>query len=139
MSQSSRYTKPALRAKIVSRVKAGARGGKAGEWSARKAQIVAQEYKKAGGGYRGGKSSAQKSITKWTGEKWTTKDGKPAKRKNKAGQTVMARYLPESAWKSLTPAQRKATDAKKRAASAKGKQFTANTKRAKAAGKRARK
>ena len=33
--------------------KAGTRGGKAGQWSARKAQLLASEYKKAGGGYRG--------------------------------------------------------------------------------------
>ena len=135
----SRYTKPALRAKIVERVKAGSKGGKPGQWSARKAQLVASEYKKAGGGYRGGKSASQSSLKKWTGEKWTTRDGKPAKRKTKSGQTVMARYLPESAWKAMTPAQRKATDAKKRAGSKKGSQFVSNTKKAKAAGKKARK
>ena len=47
------YTKPALRKKIVSQVKAAATHGTgAGEWSARKAQLVAKKYKAAGGGYR---------------------------------------------------------------------------------------
>jgi hypothetical protein len=47
------YTKPSLRKKIVSQVKAEAtQGTKAGQWSARKAQLVAKKYKAAGGGYR---------------------------------------------------------------------------------------
>jgi hypothetical protein len=47
------YTKPSLRKKIVSQVKAAAtHGTKAGQWSARKAQLVAKKYKEKGGGYR---------------------------------------------------------------------------------------
>jgi len=47
------YTKPGLRKRIVSQVKAAATHGTgAGEWSARKAQLVAKKYKEAGGGYR---------------------------------------------------------------------------------------
>jgi len=47
------YTKPGLRKKIVSQVKAAAtHGTAAGQWSARKAQLVAKKYKAAGGGYR---------------------------------------------------------------------------------------
>ena len=47
------YTKPGLRKKIVSQVKAAAtQGTGAGQWSARKAQVVAKRYKAAGGGYR---------------------------------------------------------------------------------------
>ena len=47
------YTKPTLRKKIVAQVKAAAtHGTKAGQWSARKAQLVAKKYKAAGGGYR---------------------------------------------------------------------------------------
>ena len=48
------YTKPELRKKIVSQVKSAAtQGTGAGQWSARKAQLVAKKYKAAGGGYRG--------------------------------------------------------------------------------------
>jgi hypothetical protein len=47
------YTKPSLRKKIVSQVKAAAtHGTNAGQWSARKAQLVAKKYKAAGGGYK---------------------------------------------------------------------------------------
>ena len=51
----SKYTKPGLRESIKKRITAGSKGGKPGQWSARKAQMVASEYKKAGGGYKGGK------------------------------------------------------------------------------------
>jgi hypothetical protein len=46
------YTKPAMRASLFNKIKAGSRGGDPGEWSARKAQLLATEYKKAGGGYK---------------------------------------------------------------------------------------
>ncbi|HCT53766.1 MAG TPA: hypothetical protein DF712_15045 [Balneola sp.] len=46
------YTKPGLRKNIFNRVKAGSKGGKPGQWSARKAQMVAKQYKAKGGGYR---------------------------------------------------------------------------------------
>lgn len=46
------YTKPTLRKQIFERIKAGNKGGSPGQWSARKAQFLAAEYKKAGGGYK---------------------------------------------------------------------------------------
>lgn len=127
------YTDPAKRERIKNRIMAGSKGGKPGQWSARKAQLLALEYKKAGGGYSGAKTVAQSSLTKWTGEKWRTSDGKPAERK---GGTT--RYLPDKAWDKLTPAQKAATNRKKVKASKQGKQFVANTPAAKQAGKRAR-
>lgn len=45
------YTKPTMRKNLVAKYKAGDKGGKPGEWSARKAQMVAKEYKAKGGGY----------------------------------------------------------------------------------------
>lgn len=125
------YTKPELREKIKDRVMAGSDGGKPGQWSARKAQLVAQKYEDAGGGYSGKKTEAQSSLSKWTDEKWTTADGKPAER---SGGTH--RYLPEKAWDKLTPAQKEATNKKKVEASKKGKQFVANTESAKEARKK---
>ena len=47
------YTKPTMRKNIFNRIKAGGKGGAPGQWSARKAQMVAKAYKAAGGGYRG--------------------------------------------------------------------------------------
>lgn len=128
------YTKPELRESIKRRIMAGSKGGKPGQWSARKAQLVAQAYEKAGGGYRGKKSGTQRSLSKWTKEKWTTSDGKPAIRK---GGTT--RYLPKEAWNKLTPAERAATNRKKREGSRSGRQFVANTDAAERAGASARK
>lgn len=45
------YTKPGMRKAIFEKIKAGGKGGDPGEWSARKAQMVAKEYKAKGGGY----------------------------------------------------------------------------------------
>ena len=53
VNEAGNYTKPALRKRIFSRIKAGSKGGASGQWSARKAQMLASAYKKAGGGYRG--------------------------------------------------------------------------------------
>jgi hypothetical protein len=63
------YTNPKLRESIKDRIMASDKGGKPGQWSARKAQLVALEYKKAGGSYTGGKTKKQKSLSKWTGER----------------------------------------------------------------------
>jgi hypothetical protein len=46
------YTKPGLRKSIFERIKAGGKGGNPGQWSARKSQMLAKEYKKSGGGYK---------------------------------------------------------------------------------------
>ena len=52
VNEAGNYTKPSLRKRIFSRIKAGGKGGKPGQWSARKAQMLASAYKKAGGGYK---------------------------------------------------------------------------------------
>ena len=70
----SKYTKPGLRESIKKRITAGSKGGKPGQWSARKAQMVAAEDKKKGGGYKGGEGKKQKSLKKWGKEDWQTKD-----------------------------------------------------------------
>ena len=128
------YTKPEVRERIKNRIMAGDKGGKPGQWSARKAQLLALEYRKAGGGYRGGVRKTQRSLKKWTREKWRTSDGKNAIRK---GGT--RRYLPSSAWQRLTPAQRTATNRKKTIGSRQGNQFVANTESARSASRSARK
>jgi len=117
--------------------KVAAAKAKFGKWSARAAQWATAEYKKAGGGYSGAKKSSN-SLSKWTSQKWRTRDGKKAERTDSKGRKVTARYLPDSAWKSLSKSEAKATDAKKRAGSKKGKGTVANTRKAKGAGRRAR-
>lgn len=132
--KSGQYTKPGVREKIKNRIMAGSKGGKPGQWSARKAQLLAQEYRKAGGGYKGGKTSKQRSLSKWTKEKWTTSNGKPA-----IGPKGTRRYLPRAAWARLTPAQIKANNRKKLQASRSGRQYVGNTDAAMRASRSARK
>tara|TARA_A100000171_G_C2002369_1_gene82437 strand:+ start:194 stop:379 length:186 start_codon:yes stop_codon:yes gene_type:complete len=52
VNQAGNYTKPAMRKRMFQAIKAGSKGGRPGQWSARKAQLLAMRYKKAGGGYR---------------------------------------------------------------------------------------
>jgi hypothetical protein len=63
----------------------------------------------------------QQSLKKWTAQKWRTSDGKPSKGKK--------RYLPDAAWKALTPGEKRATNAAKRKGNRKGKQFVAQPKK----------
>tara|TARA_R100000995_G_scaffold69226_1_gene37817 strand:- start:399 stop:590 length:192 start_codon:yes stop_codon:yes gene_type:complete len=51
VNEAGNYTKPTMRKRQFNRIKAGSKGGKAGQWSARKAQMLAKAYKDAGGGY----------------------------------------------------------------------------------------
>jgi UTP:GlnB (protein PII) uridylyltransferase len=82
--ESGKYTKPGMRERIKDRIMAGSKGGKPGQWSARKAQLLAQDYEKSGGDYRGGKGKSQKSLEKWGKEKWMTKDEYEKRGKAKA-------------------------------------------------------
>lgn len=52
VNKAGNYTKPTMRKRLFQRIKAGGKGGKPGQWSARKAQMLAKAYKAAGGGYR---------------------------------------------------------------------------------------
>ena len=52
VNKAGNYTKPAMRKRQFARIKAGTTGGGAGQWAARKAQMLASAYKKAGGGYK---------------------------------------------------------------------------------------
>jgi len=128
----SPYTNNALRERIKNRIMAGSDGGRPGQWSARKAQLLALRYRAAGGGYKKGKkpTKKQRSLRKWTREKWRTSDGKPALRDGK-----MRRYLPDKVWGKLTPSQRAATNRKKIEGDKRGRQFVPNTEVARKKGK----
>tara|TARA_R100001129_G_scaffold149913_1_gene111896 strand:- start:1174 stop:1410 length:237 start_codon:yes stop_codon:yes gene_type:complete len=67
------------------------------------------------------KAKSQKSLSKWTKQKWRTSDGKPSKGKK--------RYLPDAAWKSLTIAERRATNKAKATGNKKGKQHVKQPKK----------
>ena len=52
VNEAGNYTKPGMRNRLFNKIKAGSKGGNAGQWSARKAQMLAKQYKAAGGGYK---------------------------------------------------------------------------------------
>lgn len=52
VNESGNYTKPTMRKNLFNQIKAGGKGGKPGQWSARKAQMLAKQYKAKGGGYK---------------------------------------------------------------------------------------
>jgi hypothetical protein len=82
---------PLLWKRIVNSVKQSNKGGRSGQWSARKAQLSVKLYKKRGGKYSSKKSSTN-SLVKWTRQNWRTKSGRPSIVGNKhTGE----RYLPE--------------------------------------------
>jgi hypothetical protein len=120
------YTNSSMRERLKNKIMAGSKGGKPGQWSARKAQLLANEYKKAGGGYSGSKTKSQKSLSKWTKEKWGTKSGKPSTQGPKA---TGERYLPKKARQALSSKEYAATSRAKREGMKQGKQFVAQPKK----------
>ena len=117
MSTTAKRTDPKLWETVKAEITAGDKGGEAGEWSARKAQLAVAEYKKRGGGYDG-KKDAHNSLHEWTEEDWDTKSGR------KSGDTH-ERYLPKQAREALSDEEYRRTSAKKRADTKQGKQFSA--------------
>ena len=117
MAASAKKTDSKLWDKVKDKVTSGNKGGAPGQWSARKAQLAVQEYKKAGGGYEGEKT-ADNHLSQWTWEEWGTKSGEAS------GQTG-ERYLPKKAREHLSDSEYQRTTAKKRADTAKGRQYSA--------------
>lgn len=113
------YTKPDLRERLKRKIMAGDKGGRPGQWSARKAQLLAAEYEKAGGGYSGKRTASQRSLSKWAKQDWRTKSGKPSL---ETGE----RYLPAAAITALTSAEYAETSRAKRKATG---QFSRQPKR----------
>jgi hypothetical protein len=120
MSAIAEKADPKLWDKVKAEVTKGDKGGKPGQWSARKAQIASHEYQAAGGTYKGEKT-ADNHLEQWQEEDWGTKSGRKSR---ETGE----RYLPEKAREHLTDAEYKRTTAKKRADSRQGKQFSAQPK-----------
>ncbi|MGY1814021.1 hypothetical protein [Blastococcus sp. SYSU D00820] len=106
------YTEPELRARLKEEIKAGDRGGRPGQWSARKSQLLTTEYEKAGGGYvhEGERTDSQRHLQEWTEQDWHTAEGSTDAR----SADGTSRYLPDAAWQLLSPAEQRATERKKR-------------------------
>jgi hypothetical protein len=134
-SKEEKYTDPELRERIKEEIKESDKGGKKGQWSARKSQLLTQEYEKRGGGYRGEKDESQKNLEKWTGEEWQTQEG-DARARGDDGETK--RYLPKKAWENMSEEEKRATEQKKREGSREGRQHVANTEEARQARKGSR-
>ena len=117
MSTSAKKTDPELWEKVKTDVTQGDKGGRPGQWSARKAQMAVQEYKHEGGGYEG-KKSEDNHLVQWQEEDWGTKSGHPS------GETG-ERYLPKEARDQLTKEEYKRTSDKKRRDTKRGRQYSA--------------
>jgi hypothetical protein len=129
-----KYTDPDLREKIKEEIEASDKGGRPGQWSARKSQLLTQEYEKRGGGYRGDKDESQKDLEKWTDEEWQTQEGEARARDGEE----TARYLPKEAWENMSEEEKRETERKKCEGSKENEQYVANTEEAKKARKESR-
>ena len=118
-----KYTRPELREEIKQELMQSDKGGKPGQWSARKSQLLVQEYERQGGGYEGGKDEAARSLEKWTKEDWQTQDGHA----NARGGKTTKRYLPKQAWELLSEEEKREAEQTKRRGSGKGEQFVEYT------------
>lgn len=122
MARSAERTDPALWDEVKAEVTAGTKGGKAGQWSARKAQLAVAEYKKRGGGYEeSGLAQDETDLHQWTQADWGTASGKES---GISGE----RYLPRDIRMLLTKDDYARTSEKKRKDGAKGRQFSAQPK-----------
>jgi hypothetical protein len=116
MGTTAKKKDPKLWEKVKAEVTKSDKGGNPGQWSARKAQLATQDYKKQGGEYAGPKRS-DNSLEQWTEEDWGTKSGRKS---TETGE----RYLPAKAREHLSDEEYRRTTAKKRADSRKGRQFS---------------
>ncbi len=129
-----KYTHPEMRKEIKKDIQQSDKGGDPGQWSARKSQLLTQEYEKQGGGYKGEQDEDQKNLEQWTEEEWQTQDGEARAR----GEDETARYLPKKAWENMGEEEKRETERKKREGSRQGKQYVENTGEAKQARSQAR-
>jgi hypothetical protein len=119
------YTHPELRERLKEEIKQSDKGGAPGKWSARKSQLLTQEYEKQGGGYEhpDQPTEGQRSLKQWTDEQWQTADGSTEAR----GDGETDRYLPKKAWEQMSDEEKEETRKRKREASKKGQGDVPNT------------
>lgn len=117
MSATAQKSEPKLWEAVKAEVTTGDKGGKPGQWSARKAQMASHEYQKRGGGYLG-ERDPHNHLVEWTKEEWDTKSG---------GESLDTgeRYLPKAAREAMSNEEYARTTEAKRTDLAAGKQFSA--------------
>ena len=116
MAGTARKSDTGLWESVKKEVTRSDKGGRKGQWSARKAQMAVREYEKRGGGYVGPRDP-HNSLHQWTEEEWTTKSG------GKSLETG-ERYLPKKAIAELSDEEYRRTSLKKKADLNAGKQFS---------------
>ena len=114
-----KYTKPDLRRRLKDEIRQSEKGGRSSQWSARKSQLLVQEYEKQGGGYKqNDKDKAAKSLEEWGEQDWQTQDGKKARQDGKT-----KRYLPKAVWSQLSDKEKQEAERIKQKASQEGEQY----------------
>lgn len=116
MATTAKKNDPKLGERVKAEITAADKGGHAGQWSARKAQLATAEYKKRGGTYAGPKTE-DNHLSQWTREEWGTKSGDTSEHTGE-------RYLPKEVRDALDPKDYARTTEKKRADTEKGLQFS---------------
>lgn len=115
-----KYTEPDLRREIKDQLMDSDKGGEPGQWSARKSQMLVQEYERRGGGYKQNKrDEAAQSLEAWTAQDWQTIEDEG----DADDDGTMQRYLPAKIWAMLTDAQAKEAEQTKIKTSDKGQQY----------------
>ncbi len=118
MSAVAQKTDPELWERVKHEITAGDKGGRPGVWSARKAQMAVQEYKRRGGGFLGEKPDADNHLLQWEKEEWGTRSGRESL---ETGE----RYLPKRARETLSEEEYARTTEAKREGLRKGERQTA--------------
>ncbi|MGV2830332.1 hypothetical protein [Myxosarcina sp. GI1(2024)] len=114
-----KYSKPELRRQLKEEIKNSDKGAKPGQWSARKSQLLVQEYEKQGGGYKqDAKDDAAQSLEQWSEQDWQTQEGVKARQDEKT-----KRYLPKKVWQLLSESEKTEAERIKQKASREGKQY----------------
>ena len=116
-SNEQKYTDLKLRGEIKEEIKQSDKGGRPGQWSARKSQLLARECEKRGG-YTGDNDESQKNLEKWTEEEWQTRECEA--RARDGDETT--RYLPKRAWEQMSDEKKRETEENKRGRSKQGEQ-----------------
>ncbi|NEQ33830.1 MAG: hypothetical protein F6K04_23010 [Leptolyngbya sp. SIO4C5] len=119
-----KYTKPDLRRQLKEEIKQSDKGGEPGQWSARKSQLLVQEYEKQGGSYKKDeKDEAAKSLEEWTEQNWQTVDGQGDARHGE----ITKRYLPKEVWDRLSDEEKQQAEQTKKSGSKDDEQYVAWT------------
>ncbi|KAK7527541.1 uncharacterized protein IWZ02DRAFT_511278 [Phyllosticta citriasiana] len=125
MPSQDKYTDPELREQVKEEIKEGDKGGAPGQWSARKAQMMASEYKKRGGDYTTSKDEQDQSQKNLSDGHAKQSDG------------TEKRYLPKKAWENMSEGKKEETEKAKVEGGKQGKQFVGNSDKAKKSRKKA--